>query len=195
MIEKDEEIINSLEELDSTFSQINKVLRMLRTKVEAMEATNKSLIKGCDTWCNFFGVKRSHEQGIVNDQHVQDAHNSFETQSVLKPSSPVNPFHRRDEVSDEKYLPTEMTFGEDNSWINDTVASDLIDFSQQLLPEGFKEIDEIRMIYYFVQQRGAVVIDDVYERFRDISRELMNIFLDVLIRKNFIRWSENKLIV
>jgi hypothetical protein len=194
MIEKDEEIINSLEELDSTFSQINKVLRLLRCKVEAVEAANKSLIRGCNTWCNFFGIKKA-QKDTTAEHHAQDAHHSFETQSVLKPSSPVNPFHRRDEASDEKLLPTEMTFGDDNSWINDTEASELVDFSQQLLPEGFKEIDEIKMIYYFVQQHGAVAVDEVYERFSDISRELMNIFLDMLIRKNFIRWSENKLIV
>ena len=99
MIERDEEIISSLEELDSTFSQINKVLQQIRGKVELIGSKNRALVEDCAIWRNFFGVEMLEnrgtaipEGGVVDAQ--ADVQSVAETQSTIRPSSPINPFNK-----------------------------------------------------------------------------------------------------
>lgn len=198
MIEKDEEIIKSLEELDSTFSQINRVLKHLREKVEAVEERNRVLIQDCAPLRGFFGLGATRSLGLGEGLPVSEAPNTVDTQSFLRPSSPVNPFYKRGAVPSEgeRTHPTDVSsVAEETAKASDSIVSELLDFDQELLPEGFKDIEEVRMIYYFVERRRSVSLDEVYERFGNVSRELMDIFLDVLIRKNFVRLSDQNLVV
>lgn len=195
MIKKDEEIISALEQLDSTFSQINRVLKQIKRKVNEMEESNRALIEDCDPWCRFFGLERTEatETAETPQQLATD------TQSFLKHSSPVNPFCKghsgKADANAERENGASETFIDGSVQASDTMVSDLVDFDQELLPDGFREIDEIRMIYYFIEKRRTVSVEEVYERFSSVSRELMDILLDVLIRKNFVRLEENRLSV
>ncbi|KAL0265589.1 UNVERIFIED_CONTAM: hypothetical protein PYX00_011302 [Menopon gallinae] len=195
MIKKDEEIISALEQLDSTFSQINRVLKQIKRKVDVVEESNRALIKDCDPWCRFFGLEKP-ETADTLETPLQLA---TDTQSFLKHSSPVNPFCR--ERSGQASAAAAGNggavdaFADGSTQASDTMVSDLVDFDQALLPEGFQEISEIKMIYYFIEKRRTVPVEEVYERFSCVSRELMEILLDVLIRKNFVRLEENRLSV
>lgn len=195
MIKKDEEIISALEQLDSTFSQINRVLKQIKRKVDKMEESNRALIGDCDPWCRFFGLERTEaaETAETPQQLATD------TQSFLKHSSPVNPFCKgrgsRADAGAERESGTLETYADGSLQASDTMVTDLVDFDQELLPDGFREIDEIRMIYYFIEKRRTVSVEEVYERFGSVSRELMDILLDVLIRKNFVRLEGSSLSV
>lgn len=195
MIKKDEEIISALEQLDSTYSQINRVLKQIKRKVDEMEESNRALIGDCHPWCRFFGLEGAEAAETAETQEQL----ATDTQSFLKHSSPVNPFCRgrgsKADANVEKGNGTSETFADGSMQASDTMVSELVDFDQELLPDGFREIDEVRMIYHFIEKRRTVSVEEVYERFSSVSRELMDILLDVLIRKSFVRLEENRLSV
>lgn len=198
MIEQDEEIIKNLEELDTTFSRINKVLRSLKNKVEAIEETNRAIIRDCSPLREFFALGDAQRLGLEEDAAGSEVPNTVDTQSFLKHSSPMNPFRRRDGVSTEvsRSPPNDISsIAEETAKASDSMVSELVEFDQDLLPEGFRDIEEVQMIYYFVEKRRSVSLDEIYVRFGNVSRELMDIFLDVLIRKNFVRLSNRNLVV
>ena len=50
-------------------------------------------------------------------------------------------------------------------------------------------------MYRYIRRWKVVSLEEIYAEFCDISREMINIFLDVLVRKNFVKFEDNKLSV
>ncbi|RVD92174.1 hypothetical protein TUBRATIS_13320 [Tubulinosema ratisbonensis] len=154
MIEQDEEIINILEEIDYLFSQINKTLKSLKEKCVYLESNTDIILSNNKPLFNFFTInlpERKTEPQIVSFTE--------ESQSLIKPITPINPF----------------------KFNNKTV-----DFDPQLLPSNFTDLEDIKVVCSFIKGRKRILKNELYFYFKNISKELIDIYLDVLNRKRFI---------
>lgn len=152
-IEVEEQIIDKLEEIDQTFSSINKVLKEINHKIEQLSHTNTKILEHSQPWLNFFN--------ITGAQPVTD---SVEHTNELTSSGTYElPAHKYD-VS-----------------VDDALHS----LNMEQLPEAFSS-EHVQMIYGYVEHRGQVGLNDVYEAFKDVEMERMDIFIEMMIRKRFL---------
>lgn len=146
-LEEDEEIIDNLEEIDQTFSSINRVLKEINGKILQIKECSGKLVAHSRPWLSFFGIDRHRQQKCV-DVSLQ-----------------------RNEASP-----------------NATLHS----FDVQELPEAFAN-EQIASIYRYVESCGEVRLADVYEMFREVGVEKMDIFVEMMIRKRFLGCSNGML--
>lgn len=74
---------------------------------------------------------------------------------------------------------------------DDGDRSELVDFSLELLPEKFRNIKEIECIYEFIRNRRGTSIFEIYEEFGEVTKDLVDIYMQVLSRRNFVRCEQN----
>ncbi|KAM0671703.1 hypothetical protein CWI42_120260 [Ordospora colligata] len=102
MIEEEEEIIHIMEEIDCTFSSINRTLRKMKEVVERIEKENKLIINNLSPWQRFFCIESTED--VINEYADLPTHKDIsescadntyvldESSMSMKFSSPRNPF-------------------------------------------------------------------------------------------------------
>jgi hypothetical protein len=216
MIEKYEEIISKLEGIDETFSEINRVLKEIQSKINNVALGNKKVVLDFRPWMEFFSVDKSiraegiSELGMGGRLPIEDFHNdsivqaSPGTSSVLKVSSPNNPFVETSESFgnslwtnriSEKYnlLCDEGEAKKHECNMSDSLSESLIAFNERLLPEIFVKEKDIKVIYSYVSTNGGVTTKTLHKELAHIGKERLDLFVELLVRKRFLKMENGHL--
>lgn len=103
MLETEEEIVYVLEEIDNTFSSINRTLRSIKGCIEKLWEGNQSIIEDLNPWVKFFEAETDFTEidtsvcgatssKSAEDFAVQDVSRMQESPLIMRFSSPKNPF-------------------------------------------------------------------------------------------------------
>lgn len=149
----DETIISLLEEIDSTFSKINRVTREIKTKVEAVQQNNLETVENVRPWLNFFGITETTSKELVED------HTKWETSDNIAPA--------------------------------DSDDTGIFEFDIALLPPVFQKEEEVVQIYEFIKQNKCVDLSAVLEALGSENRSRAVVFVDLLVKKRFVRMRNN----
>ncbi|KAF9761831.1 hypothetical protein NGRA_2390 [Nosema granulosis] len=200
MIEDEEQIVNYLEDIDSTFSSINRRLKEILAKICEMKKVNTKVIKDFEPIMKMFNVKKTDSVSFKEDE--EELPNQENSSIIFKTSSPKNPF--MDTVSSELINKTIMQKAEAKessstideykytcSFYEDSSSSELKDFDISKIPTLFQNEEHLRDVYNFIKQRGSVSFEELIERFENVDCEKVVIYLDVLRNKKFIKRREN----
>ncbi|KCZ74109.1 hypothetical protein H311_04927, partial [Anncaliia algerae PRA109] len=103
---------------------------------------------------NFFTISSAQPKNESNIVSITE-----ESQSLIKPITPVNPFRFSGEIAE---------------------------FDPKLLPSNFTELEDIKLVYSFIKNKKRINKTEIYSYFNNITKEVINIYLDVLHRKKFI---------
>ncbi|EOB14613.1 hypothetical protein NBO_20g0001, partial [Nosema bombycis CQ1] len=88
MIEEDDQIVNYIEDIDATFSSINRRLKEILMKVYDIKKVNTKVIQDFEPLMKMFNINKT-ENIFVEDLNFPQIENSS---LILKTSSPKNPF-------------------------------------------------------------------------------------------------------
>ncbi|KAH9410564.1 hypothetical protein HK407_12g16950 [Ordospora pajunii] len=99
----EEEIIHIMEEIDCTFSSINRTLRKMKEILERVEKENKQIVSNLGPWQRFFCIGSTEEiiteyprnvttQNDIDESCADDTCIQDESSMSMKLSSPRNPF-------------------------------------------------------------------------------------------------------
>lgn len=214
MAEVEEETICILEEIDNTFSSINRTLRDIRGFVERIGGKNKKMVQDLSPWIRFFDAgepdrtntgQKYHEVERVTFQEIE----THETPVTMRFSSPKNPFvdNTSSEILNRTLLgdldkrfhnivPSVASSGDlsvQNGEIesyNESDSSALIPFDLDIIPPVFRNEKDLFVIYEFISNGSGVDVKDVYDKFSVLPREKVSVFVDLLLRKKFISMKE-----
>lgn len=214
-IEEEEQIIQNLEELDSTLSLIKANLRKLKKKIDRIAQNNTKLSENLKPWINLFEIEKKVQISPNLDSEFKRViySNTIETPDIMGIKTMQNPFI--DQNSSDllnKSLAKNYGFTESSSMmmlsksklegcetINNLDSEDnnstLSVFTYTVLPDIFKQEYDLKKLYDFIAKRGTVSIDDVCKNFNDLQPEKLEIFINVLCRKNFIKQKKSFLTI
>lgn len=209
MIEEEEEIICVLEEIDNTFSSINRRLREVRGAVERMGEQSVQIAHDLDPWIRFFEADWKCEADASvceevckeNPQNMSEIH---ESPLVMKFSSPRNPFvdATSSEILNRTFLgDLDRRF---QSGMHDSMSSGLVSlpmqefelcesdssemhsFDADAIPAAFRSEKELFLIYEFISKSRGAGIEQIGRAFPSLSRGKIDVFVDLLLRKRFV---------
>ncbi|KAI5148225.1 hypothetical protein ENBRE01_0185 [Enteropsectra breve] len=203
-IEKKEEIIFYLEELDSTFAVIKNQLREIRMKIGRLCKENRVMLEGFKHWCHIFHVPLTVEVSPLSElalhsiRHLDVA----ESPNVMSTRSPNNPFIDHDSSSLlNRMLVTGANENNTNVYKSEAKKekcgyeqhdseehdSRIIPFDKVLLPDIFQNEEELLQLYEFINRKKSVTLEDVINNFECVPGEKLAIFINLLCRKNFVK--------
>lgn len=203
MIEEEEKIVNYLEDIDSTFSSINRRLKEILTRISDMEKINSKVIKDFGPLMKMFNIKQSDPLLHKEEDLVYNENSSV----ILKTSSPKNPF--MDTASSELLNRTIFNKFEDsvkissssvleeckytcsNVYYEDSSSSDIVGFDLEKIPDLFKNENHLFEVYNFIKERKSVKFEEIIENFDNVDCEKIVIYLDLLRNKKFIKRRDN----
>ncbi|KAK1348582.1 hypothetical protein CWI37_1149p0030 [Hamiltosporidium tvaerminnensis] len=185
-----EEIISRLQEIDSTFSMINRNLREINEKLEKIHIKNTKIINYCKPWISFFSTKNPqpfNAKPILNTPQST----SLPLNVTSPPQKPIYTSLASSE-SIEINFPKNISY-EEESFIKtcDSDDSSLHPFNLEELPDIFKQEIVIQDIYFYIQSVKSIDYSELKNIFSQISTEKFNIFLNLLTRKKFILQRNN----
>ncbi|EPR79584.1 hypothetical protein SLOPH_1848 [Spraguea lophii 42_110] len=190
MIENEEEQIKLIQEIDNTFTEINKALSETNTKLTTILKENKKISEDLKPYKNFFSIKQNTNESILIDFNDHTILNSTIADNRIEDKSNI----LNDSDSTYKKIHT-PSFTHSNSSINiesfkneySIAEESLLSFDINILPDIFKKEKDLEILYNFIKNNKKVTKEEIIERFSDVENEKIKIFIDVLIRKNFIR--------
>lgn len=217
-IEEDEQIIQNLEELDSTFSAIKSNLREMKAKIGRIALVNRKIVDDLQPWMKFFDTERKVEISPLSELQLHSLRfrEVMESPDVMSIGAPKNPFIDTNssdllnksilkdykgcaasESSNTILLNKSRFENYDTTIVNDSEETDtaLQPFSLTQIPEIFHQERDLRSIYDLVASQRTVSVDDLCRRFGDIPPEKLEIFIGLLCRKNFVRQRNNCLTI
>lgn len=215
-IEKEEQIIQNLEELDSTFSSIKSNLREMKMKIGRFAQTNKKLSADLEPWVTFFETEKKEEISPLSEMQL----NSFKfcnvtgSPDVMSNTAPRNPFIEQNssdllnrsifkDFKSSGIIDSSSMMILNKSKLNNYDAEPVIDsdenhhnlspFTYSKVPDIFHQEHELKQLYDFVAKNRTVSIEDICKNFDDLQPGKLEIFINLLCRKNFIRQENNYL--
>jgi hypothetical protein len=215
-IEEDELIIQNLEELDCNFSSIKMTLREIKMKIEKISISSKNLLKDSEAWINFFEIEKKAEISPLSELHMNSLRyqGCADSPNIMNIQSPKNPFIETNssELLNRSILKDLKIGSESNNEIvlnrsrfenyeshpiaeSEDFEGELKEFKVEQLPEIFQGEKDLLDLYYFVKNKGTVSIEEIVARFIETPAEKLEIFINLLCRKNFIKQRENSLTI
>lgn len=221
-IERDEEVIQILEELDSNFSAIKNTLRDIKMKVGKFSQSNRRLLSDMRPWIKFFEMEQQHppEVSPLSDLHI--ANIKFRelggSPDVMVAAVPRNPFIEQDssdllnksilrdfksstvlDSSSVAVLPHGAQHAGDaeheHAVDSEDCDGEVVPFSLSKIPEIFHREESLKELYDFIAENGRVSIEEICKRFEELQPEKLEIFVSLLCRKKFIRQKSNYLTI
>lgn len=215
-LEKDEQIIQILEELDSNYSTIRALLRDIRTKISKFSDKNKQVVEDCTLWINFFESETKNACSPISE--LQLSSSKFKelenSPNLLNTNAPKNPFLeietselfnksimkslKTSTVNDSSTSAVENDTHIENK-LNTTISEseendgEIRPFDISDIPQIFQNEADLYDLYKFIEKKRVVSMESVIKEFESISPKKMEIFLALLSRKNFIKQKEGKL--
>jgi hypothetical protein len=202
MIEEDEQIVNYIEDIDATFSSINRRLKEILMKVYEIKKVNTKVIQDFEPLMKMFNINKT-ENIFVEDLNFPQIENSS---LILKTSSPKNPFvdGTSSELINKTMLNTtvesvkvssslveDCKYSEANLIYEDSSSTELREFNIELIPELFRNEEHLMNVYNFIKSRKSVQFEELIETFGDVDSEKVVIYLDLLKNKKFIKRKNN----
>ncbi len=214
-IEEEEQIIQNLEELDSTFSLIKGNLRRLKKKIDNISEVNKRLTNDLKPWINFFESKKNIEASQLSETQLSSARYTDTncTPDIMGVKMPKNPFIEQNSsdllnkpiVKNYPFTESSSTLGNKSKLEEDEDTVPMLDseennsslssFSYSKIPEIFHQEKDVEKIYEFIAKNKSVSIDDICKKFTDLQPEKLEIFINLLCRKKFIKPKKNFLTI
>lgn len=217
-LEEEEKIIQSLEELDSTFSNIRSTLKSIKTKISRIASGNKRLCDDCSPWMNFFesgGMQNTSPLSLIHLNSLQFK-DVIDSPDIMNVSSPKNPFmdintsnllnkslmkeNRSTTISDSsstlhinksRYETYESVVNGDSE--ESSIRLDPFDITK--IPEIFQKENDLKYLYDFIELHRTVCLEDICHKFEMMPVEKLKIYISLLCRKNFIKQKGNNLTI
>lgn len=217
-IEEDEQIIQNLEELDSTFSSIKSNLREMKVKVSRIALVNRKIAEDLGPWTRFFESEKKVETSPFSELQLHSLRfrEVMDSPDVMNANAPKNPFIETNssdllnksilkeykgciasESSNTIMLNKSRFENYDTVVANDSEETEatLQPFSLSQIPEIFHQERDLKDLYDMIAHQKTVSVEDLCSKFEAISPEKLEIFINLLCRKNFIRQKNNYLTI
>ncbi|KAI5168565.1 hypothetical protein PAEPH01_0238 [Pancytospora epiphaga] len=215
-LEREELVIQTLEELDSTFSTIKNNLRVMKTKIGKLSALNRRLVEDFEPWSRFFGVEINTHVSPLSELQMPslNAKAVMDSPDITNLNVPKNPFIETNslefinrsilngykgavesESSNTPVLNKSQFEKYETVIVNDSEDQEEPpkDFSFSVFPEIFRQEIELRALYDFVVEMKTVTVDEICKKFGETSPEKLEIFISLLCRKRFFIQTGNSL--
>lgn len=217
-LENEELIIQTLEELDSTYSKIRNNLRTMKMKIATIEAGSRRMLGDCAPWINFFEINPKPETSPLSELHLNSLKfkECTESPDVMSISVPKNPFMDLNSsellnksiikgykslitsdssnsiaINKSRYETYESTVHAES----EETGSCLFSFDESQIPQIFQQEQHLKALYRFIQERRTVSLEDICRKFEELETDKLKIFISLLCRKNFIRQNGDNLTI
>jgi hypothetical protein len=215
MLGIEEEIINSIEEIDNTFSSINRTLREILAIVDDIGEKDEEIVENCAPWLRLFevdsGTAEGRDIGSYTEGSAEARHSEYvESSLMMKFSSPRNPFidNTSSEIINKTLLGDldrkfNSNLGCSSTSSNipilrpelETFESDssvLLPFNIEDIPPSFRNEKELFMLYEFIAAGDGVSHEEISGRLPELPPEKLSIFIELLLRKRYIGKKKNR---
>ncbi|EJW04803.1 hypothetical protein EDEG_01025 [Edhazardia aedis USNM 41457] len=213
--EEDEIIISNLEEIDMTFSQINRVLKQIEQKFECFKNKSKVLSANFKPWQNFFGISECSQKTAKNNDLGGDFEYCMDNtlQSIVLESTIAKDYEsiyntentKQSDIQNnlpESYLSRSKigvstnNVNSSNICLNEDKKYVCADFNKSLLPQIFEsEFELIDEIYQIIKEHRQITLTEIQDKFKNEDEKKISIILNLLIRKNFIIFQNGAFLV
>ncbi|KRH92251.1 hypothetical protein M153_9004000587 [Pseudoloma neurophilia] len=168
-----ERTLDLLQNIDYTFSQINKVLRELNNKILLTNNKTKENIEKLKPWFNFFSI---------------DVHEAAETEEKIDEKIEI-----KTEEKIEKSYSSEIRQVKNNETSSDLDVhlpqlrlNKLYEDSSPRKISSERTGDIIEQIYNFINKNQLVSLDSIYEAFKEHSNDKLDSYIEILIEKRVL---------
>lgn len=191
----DENIILYLEEIDTTFSKINRITRDIKSKLEIINSNNKETVQNLKPWIKFFDLENKQ---ILENKNLNSTNNIILTTNNNPVKKTEIKFNFEKNTSNKNhtnlFIDTDMRYKDitsedvlDELPSNDSEDSELISFDINLLPCVFQNENEIVRIYEYIKNGAGIQVDIVYSFLGVEWKDKVKIFVELLVKKKFVR--------
>lgn len=167
-----ERTLDLLQTIDYTFSQINKVLRDLNSKIIHTHTRNKGNLQKLRPWFNFFSI---------------DLHEKVEK----KESQPED--HQSHLVTEEKILSKEIINETSSDFENHLPDLRLNQLYEESSPknsssnmDNISRDDILEQIFNLIKTQQMITLDMIHEKFKEVPSESLDGYIGILIDKRRI---------
>jgi hypothetical protein len=217
MIGMEEEVISSIEEIDNSFSSINRTLKEILGTIDGMAKKNKQVTENCAPWLRFFGastdIAEAKSMGLPVDSGLDaEVPECVESPLMMRFSSPKNPFI--DSTSSEimnktllgdlgRRLSSNPGCPSTSSSIplprpelesSESDSSVLLPFNAEDIPSSFRSEKELFTLYELIAAGNGVSHEDISRCLPGLPPEKLSIFIELLLRKRYIGRRKNKFV-
>ena len=168
-----EKIIEKLEEIDLTFSEISKNLKILHKNMLQIKLNSSKMSINLENLKNLFDSK--------NNKNFSNK--KFDEESQNQESSNKNINCDRNEMFEDNTFCKTGIENETSSVLN----SSFNEFDNNDLPEIFKNDQNVEKIYNFIKKYSPVKIQSIYDKFSNLSDQKVDIYFYLLISKRVIK--------
>lgn len=178
-----EKTLDLLQTIDSTFSQINKVLRDLNSKIIKINAKTNENIDKLQPWFNFFSIPTNYKNKDLNEKSNEIIQGD---KSMQFPSDKNSSYYTKEKLNDtssdiDGQLPQLRLnrLYEQSSPKTGTINS-------EINTNGEEKQDNLEQIFIFIKMQQLVSLDAIYTNFSKINAEQIDSCIEQLIEKRVI---------
>ncbi|KAM0679003.1 hypothetical protein BDAP_000494 [Binucleata daphniae] len=174
-MEDQEEIIEQLEKLDLTLSNIRRTFKQIENKIDCYEIKNKEVVTNLQPWIRFFSLNEATQEAKNNNVNIEN-NAKIDTN-----------YDKKEQTSVDDPLNYQQANEHENS-----DSSSLLTLDFDALPQTFKNEKILMKIFDCIKKSKKILINDLFSICKEEDK--LKIFLNVLINKKMIK-IENEYIV